>query len=275
MNNLLVSIIIPTKNSGHLLRDLLDSVAAQDYPSIEVIINDDDRTNDDTASIVRKYQLQSLAVELIKENRSMAQGRKAGAAYAKGGIYLHLDSDMKLTPNLVQECVTLMKEYDALVIPEESFGTTFWAKCKWLERKCYEEVEELQSLRCISREVYQKVEGHDERLVFSEDKDLDIRVREAGYKVTKTKNYLYHNEGNLKLLNTLKKKLFYSDTADLFAKKNPEAFRWQANPIHRYIIFMKNAHYLLKYPTIYVGMVFMKTCEYLFAGLGYLTKKQT
>jgi arabinofuranan 3-O-arabinosyltransferase len=273
MPNPMVSVIVPTYNSHDNLKDFLESFFMSSYENFEIIVNDDLRSSDKSNELCNEYKQKGLDVKYFQENKSMAQGRKRGVDFSTGEILLHLDSDMKVTKDLLKECGELIVSgYDALVMPEESYGTTFWAKCKWLEKKCYENVEEIQSLRCIKKDVYVKVGGHDECMIFSEDKDLDIRVRDAGYKVGETKNFLYHNEGNLKLLKTLKKKLNYSNTANLFAEKHPKQFRWQANPVNRYIIFLKNIKYLFIHPLLYIGMIFMKTCEYVFATFGYFRK---
>jgi arabinofuranan 3-O-arabinosyltransferase len=206
----------------------------------------------------------------------MAQGRKRGVDFSSGEILLHFDSDMKITPDLLSECVELIHNgVDAIVIPEESFGTTFWAKCKWLEKKCYDGNIYIESLRCLKKEIYLKLGGHNEKMVFSEDKDFDIRVRQAGYKIGRTKNFLWHNEGDLKLLKTLTKKLGYSKTANIFAEVHPKEFRWQSNPLNRYIIFLKNIKYLFKHPLLYIGMIYMKTLEYIFAFYGIIRAKFT
>lgn len=271
--NYLVSIIVPTYNSSKNLDIFLDSFLCSKYRNFEVIVNDDIRSSDNAQDVVNKYR-SNLSVVYVKENKSMAQGRKRGVDFSHGDILLFLDSDMKITEGFIEECVEMINNgYDALVIPEESYGTTFWAKCKWLEKKCYEGVDNIESLRCIKREIYIKVGGHDECMVFSEDKDLDIRVREFGVKISRIKSFLLHNEGDLFLWRTLKKKMSYSDTANVFAKKHPDQFRWQSNPFNRYIIFFKNIKYLLRYPFIYLGMIFMKTCEYLFVFVSYMKIK--
>lgn len=271
LNQPLVSIIVPTKNSAKFLEACLVSIKNQTYKNIEVVINDDKRTNDNTAELIVKYQKKGLNIIYIRENISTAQGRKKGVEYTSGQILLHLDSDMKITEDLVIECVDLInKRFDALVIHEESYGTTFWAKCKWLEKKCYEGIEQIESLRCIRKDIYKKVGGHNKKMVFSEDKDLDLKVRCAGYKIGRTKNIIFHNEGNLSLFKTLKKKLGYSKTANVFAKEYPEEFKWQINILNRYKIYFRNIKYLFFNPFLYIGMLFMKTCEFGFGGLGYL-----
>lgn len=260
--NPIISIIVPTYNSTLLMRDFLNSCLASEFKNFEVIVNDDLRSNDNLDQLCAEYKNKGLSIIYIKENKSMAQGRKRGAQVVSGTHLLHLDSDMQVTHSLFGECAELSQKFDALVIPEESFGTTFWARCKWLEKKCFQGVEQLESLRFIKKDIYDKLGGHDERMVFSEDKDFDLRVREAGYKIGRVNAHLMHNEGDLKLIKTLKKKLGYSKTANVFADEHPEHFRWQANPLHRYVIFARNIKYLFTHPFLYIGMVFMKTCEY-------------
>lgn len=264
-----VSVIVPAYNSAPLLEDFLAACRASEFRAFEVIVNDDLRSLDGTPDLVEEFRAGGLDVTYLKENRSMAQGRKRGAAEARGSILLHLDSDMAVTPGLIGECADLLaSRYDALVIPEESIGTTFWARCKWLEKKIYDGVEQIESLRCVRRDVYDKLGGHDERMVFSEDKDFDLRVREAGYRVGRTRNFLYHNEGELRLRKTMRKKLGYSGTADLFAGAHPEAYRWQTNILHRFRLYLRNYRYAFSHPLLYGGLWVMKAGEFTYGALG-------
>ena len=273
-NNPLVSVIVPTYNSANNLKDLLKSCIESDFNDFEIIINDDIRTNDNTIKIINKFAKKGLSIIYKMKNISMAQARKKGAEYAKGKYIMHLDSDMKMSKRLLRECIDQIKTgNDALVIPEESFGTTFWARCKWLEKKCYEGVEQIESLRFLKTKIYNKIGGHNSKMIFSEDKDLDLRVRVAGYNVGRVKNVLYHNEGRLFLVTTLKKKLGYVHTANIFAEEHPEAFRWQVNIFKRYAIYLKHIKYLLTHPLLYIGMIFMKTMEFIFAGIGLLISR--
>lgn len=270
----LVSIIVPTYNSSKNLTDFLQSFVESDFQDFEIIVNDDDRTDDATPEVIQKFEEKGLNLIYKRENILMAQARKKGAEYAVGKYIMHLDSDMKVSKKLLDECVVKIKQgFDALVIPEESFGTTFWAKCKWLEKKCYEGVENIESLRFLKRKIYNKLDGHNEKMVFSEDKDFDLRVRAAGYKIGRVKNVIYHNEGDLHLWTTLRKKLGYTHTANIFAEQHPEAFRWQTNILNRYVIYLKNIKYLFIYPLLYIGMIVMKTTEFAFGGLGMLIGK--
>jgi glycosyltransferase involved in cell wall biosynthesis len=269
-----VSVIVPAYNSAPLLRDFLDACRTSEYRDFEVIINDDVRSTDGTRALVEEFRAGGLDVTYLRENRSIAHGRKRGAAEARGSVLLHLDSDMTVTPGLIGECADLLAGgYDALVIPEESFGTTFWARCKWLEKKIYDGVEQIESLRCVRRDVYDKLGGHDERMVFSEDKDFDLRVREAGYAVGRTRHVLYHNEGDLRLRKTMRKKLGYSGTADLFAAEHPDAFRWQTNIVNRFGLYLRNYRYAVSHPLLYGGLWVMKVGEFGAGAAGQVRRR--
>lgn len=270
----LISIIIPAYNSRNNLEILLNSLSRSSYKDFEIIINDDKRTSDDTSKLIEQIKNEGqIKIIYIKENLSMAQARKRAAFLATGEYLLHLDSDMEVTEDLLDECIGL-NQYDALVIPERSIGINYWGRCKAMEKQFYEGIENLESLRFILKDIYFKIGGHDENMVFSEDKDLDIRARNSGTRVGRTQNYIYHNEGSLSLREILKKKKFYTSSAELFAKKYPKEFKWQSNILIRYRIFFKNFKWLFKNPLIYSGMAFMKTCEYIYSGFHYIFRKR-
>jgi glycosyltransferase involved in cell wall biosynthesis len=271
----LVSIIVPTRDSALLLADFFSACLKSAYQNFEIIINDDIRSTDNTEAVIEEFGNKGLKkIKYLKENSSMAQGRKRGAQEAEGEILLHLDSDMQISPGLIKECANnIPKDYDALIIPEESFGTTFWAKCKWLEKMCYDGNDKMESLRAISAKAYLTIGGHDSELVFSEDKDLDLRVRRASFRVGRTENVLLHNEGALTLKKTVTKKAHYASSANEFAKRHPEQYKWQVNIFNRYLIYLQKWRYVLNHPTLYFGMLFMKTAEFGVAGSMTLRKK--
>ena len=125
----LVSVIIPTKNSEKTIGTCLKSVSEQIYPNIEVIVVDS-LSSDKTKEIVER-----LGARLIEIKAGRSRARNIGAEKATGNMILFLDSDMELTPSVVEECVNRVKEgSDAVIIPEVSVGVGFWAKCRALAR---------------------------------------------------------------------------------------------------------------------------------------------
>jgi hypothetical protein len=205
----------------------------------------------------------------------MAQGRFVGAEKSTGKYLLHLDSDMQISPYTLIECVELVegKKCDVVVIPEHSIGSSFWAKVKALEKAMYQGVEQLETARFMRSSDYFAIGGHDKSLVFSEDKDLDIRLKEFGLKRGYAASYLIHDEGSIKLINTLRKKLGYSATSSLFAQKHPKAYKWQANIFARYWIYFKNVKYMLRSPIMYFALLVLKALEYIFSFVGVMRQK--
>jgi glycosyltransferase involved in cell wall biosynthesis len=97
------SIIIPTHNRANLLRECLDSVAAQTYRPLEIIVADDGST-DDTESVVTSFRnqirrLPDLAVVHLRLPHGGAPtARNAGLASATGEFIQYVDSDDLLHP---------------------------------------------------------------------------------------------------------------------------------------------------------------------------------
>jgi glycosyltransferase involved in cell wall biosynthesis len=96
----LVSTIIPVYNRGAMLREAVDSVLAQTWRPIEVIIVDDGST-DDTSQVM--VEIQSRHPEIIRrlhqENSGPGAARQAGLDIAEGEFVQFLDSDDLLLPD--------------------------------------------------------------------------------------------------------------------------------------------------------------------------------
>lgn len=100
-----VSLIIPVYNVRDYLRKCLDSVAAQTYQDLEVIIVNDGST-DDSPIILQEYAVKydHFSVYTI-ENRGLGGARNYGMEHASGDYVLFLDSDDYITPNCVEVLV--------------------------------------------------------------------------------------------------------------------------------------------------------------------------
>ena len=86
----LVSVIIPTFNRARMLKAAIDSVLAQEYQNIELIVVDDDST-DTSAELLKTYG-QDLTV-ISQKNAGVSAARNAGIAAASGRYIAFLDSD--------------------------------------------------------------------------------------------------------------------------------------------------------------------------------------
>lgn len=268
MNQPLVSVIVTTYNNTTTLDACLESIINQSYDNVELIVVDNNST-DDTKDIASKY---TNNVHNVGPERS-AQ-RNYGVNIATGQYVMIIDSDMELTLDVVAACieqVTIHPEQKGLVIPEESFGKGFWAQCKRLERSFYVGVEWMEAARFFSRQTYLDLDGYSERLISGEDWDLSQRVGKLA-PLGRINEYIRHNEGALQLGRTLKKKYYYAQkfAKYLDANKATAAVGSQTGILTRYGLFFSRPRHLLKRPHLGLGMLFMKTSEFAFGGIGYL-----
>lgn len=271
MKNPLVTVVVTTRNNHRTLEACLQSIATQTYSPIELIVVDNN-SSDDTKEIAKKY----TNLVFNKGPERCAQ-RNYAAHKASGEYLLIIDSDMELDPNVLAECVQSVrdtKDIQAVVIPEESFGQGFWAKCKRLERSFYVGVNWMEAARFYNKQLYDRLEGYNEQLVSGEDWDLSQRAEEIT-KLARTDAYIYHNEGKLKLAGTLKKKYYYAQNFAKYLQSNQHAnaVKSQTGPLARYKLFLTHPIRLFRNPFYGIGMLYMKTCEFSFGALGYLSAK--
>ena len=107
----LVSVVIPTYNRAYMLRETLDSVLAQSYRPIEVVLIDDGST-DDTAAVAAPY---APTVRCIRQpNGGVCKARNAGLAHARGEFIALLDSDDRFFPWKIEAQVRLLRAHPAI-----------------------------------------------------------------------------------------------------------------------------------------------------------------
>ncbi len=100
----LVSVIIPCYRQAHFLADAIESVRAQRYPHVEVIVVNDG-SPDDTAAIAARYP----SVRCIdQENAGLAAARNTGLAHSRGELIVFLDADDRLMPDALHLNASLL-----------------------------------------------------------------------------------------------------------------------------------------------------------------------
>ena len=90
MSNPLVSCIVPVFNGERFLGEALDSVLAQTYRPVEVIVVDDGST-DGTPAVAARYGRQ--VTYLRQPNCGAATAKNRGVRAAQGGLIAFLDAD--------------------------------------------------------------------------------------------------------------------------------------------------------------------------------------
>lgn len=109
MSNL-VSIIMPSYNTGRFIKETIDSVLAQSYSDWELIIVDDCST-DNTDEIVKPY-LADARIRYIKNdtNSGAAVSRNRALREAKGRWIAFLDSDDLWEPQKLEKQIAFMEK---------------------------------------------------------------------------------------------------------------------------------------------------------------------
>lgn len=99
----LVSILIPTYNSSRFIAEAIESALSQTYESVEIVISDNDST-DDTLAIAERYARDSSNITVNKNPRNQGPVRnwRRCVDSAKGEFTVLLFSDDRLAPNFVK-----------------------------------------------------------------------------------------------------------------------------------------------------------------------------
>lgn len=110
MNEPLVSVCMNTYNRAQFLRATLDSVFAQDYPNLEVVVVDDAST-DETLEILRSYG-DRLRLTVRAQNSGTADIPRYEAVQQSRGVWCaFLDSDDLWLPNKISRQVAFMQAH--------------------------------------------------------------------------------------------------------------------------------------------------------------------
>lgn len=104
----LISVILNTFNRAQLVRRAIDSVLAQTYPNLELIVVDDGST-DDTEEVLAEENDPRFRY-IRQENSGLSAGRNRGFAVAAGAWIACLDDDDQVEPEWLGDFVAHMAE---------------------------------------------------------------------------------------------------------------------------------------------------------------------
>ena len=114
----LVSILIPARNEYHNIRRCLDSLIKIDYSQLEILVLND-RSTDQTATLVEDYQTKDNRIKLL-QGEELPSGwiGKHWACHqlseaANGTIILFMDADTVLDRSIVSKSVSAMNQHNS------------------------------------------------------------------------------------------------------------------------------------------------------------------
>jgi glycosyltransferase involved in cell wall biosynthesis len=115
----LVSIVIIFLNEERFLREAIESVLAQDYPSWELLLVDDGST-DASPDIARSFARQDARIRCLSHpggaNRGMSASRNLGLTHSRGEYVAFLDADDTYMPDRLSRHVAVLDAHPAIAM---------------------------------------------------------------------------------------------------------------------------------------------------------------
>jgi len=227
MGNPLVSVIIPVYNGERFLAEAIESVLAQTYRPVEVIVVDDGST-DGSAKIAAKFK--DNVHYVYQPNSGPAAARNRGLKMVHGGIIGFIDADDLWTEDKLQVQLPHLAGDPSVEIVLGHIKR-MWAAEGTRDYNQFTEPELALSLEsCLFRKtVFDKVGYFDPTLCRCEDWDWFMRARELGVSIVTHEEvtaYYRRHEHNLTLQKELGDKYFA-----IVLKKSLERRRQQNNGV--------------------------------------------
>jgi glycosyltransferase involved in cell wall biosynthesis len=190
------SVVIPTHNRAGVIERALRSVAAQTCADYEVIVIDDGST-DATPTVLQSVQSPAFRLFRHEKARGVSAARNHGVAEATGELVTFLDDDDELRPEAFEALLERYRagpvdflwggrcthECDAegrLIATREDDWSAVPFVVSGSSVLPYVLATATNSAFTIRRSVFTGLGGFDEGLRVSEDRDLLIRLAQAG-----------------------------------------------------------------------------------------------
>jgi glycosyltransferase involved in cell wall biosynthesis len=194
MQSSLVSVVIPTFNrEPRMLGGAIESVLAQDVPSLEVIVVDDG-SETSAGWVVERYGHPVRLHE--QQNGGIGSARNAGTALSRGELLAFLDSDDLWEPDKLGRQVEALgsdSELEAVFGQAEQFYDAEVDDAFKLRHPIKNHIIDawLSSAMLIRREAFDRIGIFDESGSISPDVDWFLRAKEAGLRMAMLPHIVY------------------------------------------------------------------------------------
>lgn len=109
----MVSIIIPVYNVEEYIEECLESILAQTYKDIELLIVDDGST-DNSLELIREYENKFKKIRIFtQQNKGVSEARNLALNYVSGEFVLYIDPDDFLEPVMIEKMVNKAQKYNS------------------------------------------------------------------------------------------------------------------------------------------------------------------
>lgn len=258
----LVSIIVPTRNSARFLAACLDSVVNQTYKFIELIVVDNE-SSDETVAIAKLY---TASVYHVGPERSAQVNY--GVLAARGEYVYKVDSDFVLAPDVVASCVVeISRGFDAIVVHNSPDVTVGWiARLRKFEVDMYKYDLAHSSARFVRKSVFLAVAGFDANITAGEDYDFQNRLNASGFRTGFVEPEALHLGEPRSFFNHMRKYYQYGGDFVRFADRNGWS---QLRFVRR--TYLRSWRKFLQHPFIGAAFIGYNACKYAAGGAGYVS----
>lgn len=168
----MVTIVIPSYNYGHYLRESIQSALDQTV-KCEVIVVDDGST-DNTREICKEYPVKYI----YQENKGLSAARNTGIRAAKGEYIVPLDADDALDPTFVEETLALMPSIARTGLKTIEDTMVILTPSPHTSKEDFKVNNQIFVTSMYPKWAWEKVGGYDEEMRAFEDWDFWIRMIE-------------------------------------------------------------------------------------------------
>jgi hypothetical protein len=104
-----VSVIVPAFNASQTIKETINSISAQTWPNLEIVVIDDGST-DETAGVVESLIDSDDRIRLVRqENRGLPRARNRGVAESRGNFIAPIDADDIWHPDKIRRQMERMQ----------------------------------------------------------------------------------------------------------------------------------------------------------------------
>jgi glycosyltransferase involved in cell wall biosynthesis len=182
MNEPRISVIIPTRNMGRFLGDAIGSIMRQGTRVHEILIIDS-HSSDGTEAIAGRLRENGAPIRFIQtDTTSPGAARNVGLAEAKGEFIGFLDADDLWPQDKLRRQLARMDQTPKLEVVSgfvQYFDLLDAQKLAPAENSRIETIFHVHLGACLFRKsAFEKIGVFDEAFIYSEDVDLQFRIRE-------------------------------------------------------------------------------------------------
>lgn len=184
MERPLISVIIPVFNGARYLAEAIESVNAQDYRPIEIIVVDDGSTDESRAVAASFVEVKLLALS----HQGAGPARNAGVKLAQGSILAFLDADDIWTKNKLSLQAAVLEDrpdVDAVFGHIQQFHSPELTDVETAAIQCPELAMPgpIPSTMFIRREAFERAGSFHDSGVYGETLEWYLRAKEIGLNI--------------------------------------------------------------------------------------------